>query len=225
MTETPYRTSLAPAPLLRCLCCGDVENPTSHCVRCGADAPEPGLRGAELSVACPRCARGLVPLGFDGGTILRCERCSGAFVTAFDWAGLLEIVTHGIPSVLGQLVPPPPGLGPSAAGLMKLVPCPVCAKEMDRFRFAAHTTQVVDACSKHGLWFDGGELLVAAQYVKAREARGGQPSPEEAEDLREWNLQKARWEREEIAYTAELEARRKEARFNDPARGGGGLFG
>lgn len=206
MADVPYRTAMAPAPLLRCLLCGDVENQSSHCVRCGADAPESGMRGAELAVGCPRCARPLAPLGFDGGTILRCERCSGAFVTACDWAGLLEIVTHGIPSVLGQLVPAPPGLGPSATELMKSVPCPVCAVEMDRFRFAAHTAQVVDACAKHGIWFDGGELLVAAQYVKAREERLGAPSPEEEEELRAWSLRKLQWEKEDIAYVADLTA-------------------
>lgn len=212
MVDDPYRISMSPAPLLRCLLCGDVENQTSHCVRCGAEAPESRMRGAELSVGCPRCARGLVPLGFDGGTLLRCERCSGVFVAAFDWAGLLEIVTHGIPAVLGQLVPPPPGVGPSGAELMKLVPCPVCAVQMDRFRFAAHTTQVVDACAKHGIWFDGGELLVAAQYVKAREERLGAPSAEEAEELRAWSLRKLQWEKEDVAYVAELVAMQRARR-------------
>ena len=69
MADAPYRTSMGPAPLLRCMLCGDVENQTSHCVRCGADAPEAGMRGSELAVGCPRCARPLAPLGFDGGTI------------------------------------------------------------------------------------------------------------------------------------------------------------
>jgi len=208
MTDAPYRTAAAPAPLTRCLLCGDVANQTSHCVRCGAEASEPSLRGAALSIGCPRCARPLSPLGFDGGTLLRCELCSGAFVTAFDWAGLIEVATHGIAAVLGQLVPPPPGLGPSSAELTKLVPCPVCALEMDRFRFAALTNHVVDACSRHGLWFDGGELVGAVQYVKAREARGGQPSPEEAEERRAWELRKLTWEKEEANFAIERDVQR-----------------
>jgi Zn-finger nucleic acid-binding protein len=221
MTETPYRNPAAPAALTRCLLCGDHVDPaSSHCVRCHADAPEAGLRGAELSVGCPRCARTLVPLGFDGGALLRCELCAGAFVTAFDWGALIDLATHGIPSVLGQLVPPPPGLGPSSGDLMKLVSCPVCAREMDRFRFAALTNHVVDACSKHGLWFDGGELVGAVQYVKAREARGGEPTAEEAEELRAWELRKLQWEKDEQDYVVEQEARARTDRFQNGGRRG-----
>jgi Zn-finger nucleic acid-binding protein len=205
------------------LLCGDVVNDSSHCVRCGAEVPEAGLRGAALSVGCPRCARTLVPLSFDGGTLLRCERCSGAFVTAFDWAQLIDVATHGIPSVLGQLVPPPPGLGPASGELMNLVSCPVCAAEMDRFRFAALTNHVVDACTRHGLWFDAGELVGATQYVKGREARGGAPSTEEAEELRAWQLQKLQWAEEGESYAIERASRERIDRFENGGRQRGDL--
>jgi Zn-finger nucleic acid-binding protein len=186
-------------------------NQTSHCVRCGAEAPEASLHAAALSVGCPRCVRPLVALGFDGGTLLHCDRCNGAFVPAADWAALIELATQGVPAVLGQLVPPPPGMGPASGDLMKLLSCPVCAREMDRFRFAALTNHVVDACSRHGLWFDGGELVGAVQYVKAREARGGEPTPEEAEELRVWNERKLAWQKDQVAYNAELDAHQRAA--------------
>lgn len=153
-------------------------------------------------------------LHFEGGALQHCKDCGGAFIAPLDWAALLDLASRGKPTVLGLLVPPPPGAGPSAEAMLRLLPCPSCGREMDRFRFAASSTSVVDACSQDGMWFDPGELAAAVNFVKAREARGGQLSDEERADLRDWEERKLAWvkdgraaEQEQAERTAELRAK------------------
>jgi Zn-finger nucleic acid-binding protein len=135
--------------------CGVRNSPTADaCQRCHDPLREPEL-GA---IACPACAvarRGAGPLErFAAGPIALhgCATCRGVFVTARAWCLLLAAPERSteVTQMLGAL-------GASGA-VLDLVKCPVCAKPLERGRFAGRSAVVVDLCDRHGLWLDAGEL-------------------------------------------------------------------
>lgn len=171
----------------RCLSCGDGINAMGYCVRCGTEASTSDVHGTELSPSCPRCGVALAPIAFGAGAVLRCPGCAGALVTPADWGELLG--DHDAErQVVAQMVPPLPGKALPDSALAALVRCPVCRREMDRFRFAALTDVSVDTCADHGLWFDAKELVAVLRRVRAREeaALSGQRAPEDEAAEREW---------------------------------------
>jgi len=93
------------------------------------------------------------------------------------------------------------------AAVLPMLRCPVCRVEMDRGRFAATSTVVIDACPhQHGLWLDAGELGEVLRYARHREAVGVHATRREA-DLAEqsatgWNADRARLESEVLRLQA-----------------------
>jgi len=49
---------------------------------------------------------------------------------------------------------------------VRYVPCPLCAKLMNRINFGKRSGVVVDSCAKHGTWFDGDELRRVVEFVR-----------------------------------------------------------
>ncbi|CAN5324108.1 hypothetical protein BH09MYX1_BH09MYX1_23750 [soil metagenome] len=209
--RTPYRTSQAPGALgaRRCLSCGDMIAMTGHCVRCGTEATVSDVRGSDLAAPCPRCNEPLRPITYAGCAVLRCDGCAGVLVTPADWGELLSDPSAER-AVLAQMVPPPPGKSLGEGDLRRLIRCPVCRLEMDRYRFASLTDIAVDACNTHGIWFDAKELARVLQRIHARDeaALSGKRAPEDESAEREWEAHLANIERSAI------EARR--ARGYDP---------
>lgn len=159
-----------------------------ECRRCHLPAGASNVHGEQLSASCPRCRRSLSPLRFDGGTVLRCDDCAGAFVTPADWSEMLDDEAARA-AVLSQMVPPLPGRGYDVPQLAEFVACPVCHKQMDRYAFAALTNIVIDACTPHGIWFDGRELGAVLRRITARERAEARGEVDEADerDERIWN--------------------------------------
>lgn len=172
----------------RCLSCGDRINAVGYCVRCGSEATASDVHGTELAPSCPRCGVALAPIPFGAGAVLRCPGCAGSLVTPADWGELLED-QDAEREVVARMVPPPPGNVLRDGALAMLVRCPVCRREMDRFRFAALSDIAVDACAEHGLWFDAKELVAVLRRVREREeaSRLGVRPPEEEAAEREWS--------------------------------------
>lgn len=50
---------------------------------------------------------------------------------------------------------------------VKYVKCPVCREIMNRRNFGARSGVIVDRCSRHGVWLDGGEMRRLLLWVKA----------------------------------------------------------
>ena len=46
------------------------------------------------------------------------------------------------------------------------VPCPDCAKLMNRVNFGKRSGIVLDACAQHGTWFDADELRRVVEFVR-----------------------------------------------------------
>ena len=140
--------------------------------------------GSDLtSVACPRCRAVLSPVALESGLFAQhCDSCGGILVDPWAWT---EILTRAHALDLARLDPggAPPSLSP--ARLAETVVCPHCHMQMDRARFSVQSGVLVDVCIRHGIWFDAGELIRAADYVSMRESSGvsSVSAPEPAEDL------------------------------------------
>lgn len=155
--DRPCSGCLVEMPSVACarVGCGARCSPTAaECERCREPLREPEL-GA---LACPACAvarRSAPPLArFSTGAVALhgCSTCRGVFVTARAWCMLLAA-----PERSPELAPIVGAPGASGA-VLDLVKCPVCAKSLERGRFAGRSSVVVDLCDRHGLWLDAGEL-------------------------------------------------------------------
>ncbi|HCM42690.1 MAG TPA: zf-TFIIB domain-containing protein [Candidatus Omnitrophota bacterium] len=47
----------------------------------------------------------------------------------------------------------------------RYVPCPLCHEMMNRRVWGKHSGVVVDKCSKHGTWYDEGEIEKIREYI------------------------------------------------------------
>jgi Zn-finger nucleic acid-binding protein len=131
--------------------------------------------------------RTLVPATLGEGPVLRCTRCGGTWVPRESARAIHAAF-------------PPVGIEQKeklqklreAAGLRNLkdgvryLQCPKCQKRMNRRPFAAESGIVIDRCLQHGVWFDSGELELAASFFAA----GGPRRTENA--LRKRFLQRSR---------------------------------
>ena len=160
--DRPCGGCLVEMPSVACVACGARGAPAAAaCERCHEPLREPEL-GA---LACPACAvarRPAAPLGrFAAGPIALhgCATCRGVFVTARAWCLLLAA-----PERAPELAPLLGAPGESGA-VLELVKCPVCAKSLERGRFAGRSSVVVDLCDRHGLWLDAGELTQILAFV------------------------------------------------------------
>jgi Zn-finger nucleic acid-binding protein len=68
-------------------------------------------------------------------------------------------------AVLG-LAAPAPHPEASAASPQGYVPCPECARLMNRFNFAHVSGVIVDVCKGHGIWFDAEELRQIVEFIR-----------------------------------------------------------
>lgn len=117
----------------------------SGCARC----PNPWLEATEL--------------GPNDAVAFECRACHSAFINAGSWTALLDGVLANEEVRLDHFRERPP---PGAVNLFPLVRCPVCRYEMERARFGANTTLVIDVCNAHGVWLDPTELPALVDVLR-----------------------------------------------------------
>lgn len=110
----------------------------------------------------------------DGSVLHGCSSCHGLFLPPRAWCALLAR-----PALAADVERRLPGKGAPASALIDLVPCPSCARQMERGRFAASSSVVIDVCHDHGVWLDAGELGAVVRHA-ARRAAGEATSAEPA---------------------------------------------
>lgn len=219
-----YRTSAAPGASVdsACLLCGAERSADQTCITCSVPMPRLTCRcgvingvgadrcrecGAALVEArphpraCPRCSTPLTEIGIDpSASVHVCLGCRGVFVPPRGWYLLLG--RGDLVDALAARLPAAPAAPLSV--LPAMFHCPECTGEMERGRFAATSTIVIDACAlQHGLWLDAGELVAAVGYAKHRREIGYGAAVAEAEAV----------EREQSGYDAE-QARSELARLD-----------
>ena len=132
-----------------------------HCSGCGRDLGlEPIPRDGPLE--CTVCRVPMAALDCGPGLLHDCGRCGGQFVEHAALRDLLERHDQlDIPRVRPAPVPRP------AVEQVRYVACPVCRTLMNRKNYGAGSGVVVDVCSKHGTWFDTGELPRVLAFVES----------------------------------------------------------
>ena len=95
---------------------------------------------------CPRDGAGLTTERVGVHAFMRCPTCRGAFLEA--------AVLTAMASAMGGEPP-----RPTPVSAERPLACPTCGEALARVQVAGEPGQVeIDACARHGVWFDRGEL-------------------------------------------------------------------
>lgn len=110
---------------------------------------------------CPRCRSPLeVANAAADARTHECPRCGGIFVSR---DALADIMCR---AEIGGAVPELPGRTTGKITEdVRYLPCPLCHSTMNRTNFGRVSGVIVDVCSKHGTWFDAGELTRTVAFA------------------------------------------------------------
>jgi Zn-finger nucleic acid-binding protein len=133
------------------------------CVRCGAEATRTPVEDA-TPLNCPRCSEPLQALQLGATTVRECAACGGLWVDPESLQKLCDAREEhaGVVSVLEARVP----VSPVAPDTVRYIPCPRCAKLMNRVNFAHTSGVILDVCKADGVWLDRGELQRVVGFVE-----------------------------------------------------------
>lgn len=150
-----------PVATVRCADCFHMSAPDAlHCAGCGRELGlEPIARDGTLP--CPDCRLPMAVMECGPSALHDCVRCGGQFVEHEALRDLVE--RHDRFDVGGRRKP---ALAPVDTRV-RYVACPVCHALMNRRTFGAGSGVIVDACAKHGTWFDPGELPRVLSFVES----------------------------------------------------------
>lgn len=152
----------APVATLRCVKCLHMNvSESRHCAACGHDLLAPAPLSATSAWPCPDCKLTLDAIAFENGTLLDCPGCGGQFADH----QLLRALLERRDTIAGAL---PRHSRPHDPLKQRVVyrPCPGCQALMNRRNFGKTSGIIVDICSRHGTWFDRGELPAVLNYVE-----------------------------------------------------------
>lgn len=133
------------------------------CRTCGAEATRETVED-ETPLECPRCAESLQTLRLGSTTVRECAACGGLWVDPASLQALCDTreANAGIASELASRVP----TQAATPDTVRYIPCPRCAKLMNRVNFAKTSGVVMDVCKAHGVWLDRGELQRVVGFVE-----------------------------------------------------------
>jgi Zn-finger nucleic acid-binding protein len=143
-------------------CFGLVFVGSKHCAHCGSAIATPDARVGDRP--CPRGCGTLHHVALAGVELDECTRCSGVWLAAAVFRRLCaeeeqravflgaELQARKTPAV--------------SAPTVRYVPCPDCARLMNRVNFGKRSGIIVDGCSQHGTWFDADELRRVVEWVR-----------------------------------------------------------
>lgn len=134
------------------------------CSHCGAKAQRTDSE-TSTPLPCPHCKSPLNAVQVGQAHVHDCATCGGVWLNIETFRQIAED-RDAQSGVLAVLAPTPPTMVPSAADI-HYVPCPICAKLMNRLNFARISGIVLDSCKPHGTWFDRDELRRIIEFVRA----------------------------------------------------------
>ena len=143
-------------------CFGLVFVGSKHCAHCGSAIAVADAHAGER--ACPRRCGALHRLALGGVELDECSRCSGVWLGVDDFRRLCaeeEQRSVFLGAELQARKTPA-----AAAPAVRYVPCPDCARLMNRVNFGKRSGIIVDSCSQHGTWFDADELRRVVEWVR-----------------------------------------------------------
>ena len=143
-------------------CFGLVFLGSRHCAHCGSAIAVANARSGECE--CPRGCGTLHRLALGGVELDECTRCSGVWLAIEVFRRLCaeeerRAVFLGA-EIQARRTPA------ASAPTVRYVPCPECARLMNRVNFGKRSGIIVDSCSQHGTWFDADELRRVVEWVR-----------------------------------------------------------
>ncbi len=138
------------------------------CCECGIEIHPEAIRTTREKAPCPRCRGQLVLRELEQGHYTECTACAGIWLDAQSFDRAIE--KRDVTSLAAFLATSgSAGPAPSASRVepVKYVPCPVCARLMNRKNFGGCSGVIVDWCKGHGFWFDAGEMERVISFVGA----------------------------------------------------------
>ncbi len=146
-------------------CFGTIFIGAKFCSHCGARADR-AETAPETPLSCPRCRVEMRGVTVGGAVLVECGRCGGIWADAesFDRICADREQQAAVLGAATELSAPGPA---QAAETVRYVPCPRCAKLMNRVNFAHCSKVVVDVCKTHGTWFDKDELRRIVEFIRA----------------------------------------------------------
>ena len=154
------------------------------CARCGAEATREVLE-EETPLKCPRCREAMQALRLGPTVAHECAACGGLWIDP-ESLQQLSNAREERSMVVAVLAGRVPTLA-TAPDVVRYVPCPRCARLMNRKNFAQGSGVVLDVCATHGIWLDRGELERLLGFVE-----GGGLTRARARE-RERLLEEQRW--------------------------------
>jgi Zn-finger nucleic acid-binding protein len=143
-------------------CFGLVFVGSKHCGHCGAAIGSVAARTGTLH--CPRACGTLRELTLGGIALSECESCAGVWLAQPEFQRLCaEEERRAVFLGAESQVRTTPATG---VPTVRYVPCPLCAKLMNRINFGKRSGIIVDGCAKHGTWFDADELRRVVEFVR-----------------------------------------------------------
>jgi Zn-finger nucleic acid-binding protein len=133
------------------------------CARCGAEATREAVDDA-TPLKCPRCGGSLQSLRLGQTPVRECSDCGGLWVDPATLQQLCD-AREDHAAMLSALATREPSK-PGAPETVRYIPCPRCAKLMNRVNFARSSGVVLDVCKTHGVWLDRGELQRVVGFVE-----------------------------------------------------------
>lgn len=146
-------------------CFGMMFKGTKHCPRCGTAADQ--VAAADLPARnCPRCRVEMQAVVIGAAAVRECSGCSGLWLDVSSFEKICANREQQA-AVLGGASPAPTHEASDAVSKVSYVPCPECAKLMNRINFARCSGVIVDICKGHGTWFDRDELSRIVEFIRA----------------------------------------------------------
>lgn len=151
-------TCLCPA------CFARVPESARHCSACGVAIAPQALTPIPAERDCPRCGGVLRVRSLGERSVIECGVCEGLWIarTTFDAACRDALRSSAPPAGEGAD-------GASSPADEGYISCLACGEPLlrQRFRHAARTSGiVVDACRRHGIWLDAGELARVLSFLR-----------------------------------------------------------
>jgi Zn-finger nucleic acid-binding protein len=144
-------------------CFGMIFVGAKFCSHCGAKYER--VEGSGAALDCPRCKAEMKVVTVGKVELRECPRCQGIWAETEAVERICADRDQEV-SQLGKASPITPGTMRLEKEI-RYLPCPVCAKLMNRVNFARCSTVVVDVCKSHGTWFDLDELRGIVEFVRA----------------------------------------------------------
>ncbi len=124
----------------------------------------------ESTRICPRCriAMKTIDLKLNGKFYIeRCDQCMGLFFDPGELEVLLKASVKNVFHINRQKLDQINTTMAKQDKRVSYVKCPECDKVMNRVNFGSRSGVIVDRCSEHGVWLNGGELRHLFEWMKA----------------------------------------------------------